>query len=97
MKGQGFDKGEEIRCPRCKENVLYRYGMTASGKRRYLCLSCNRQFTLESTLRLAQIRPNCPACGNAMHVYKSGGDVVRYRCSRYPGCATYLKLKLEDA
>lgn len=32
-----------------------------------------------------------------MHVYKSGGDVVRYRCSRYPGCATYLKLKLEDA
>lgn len=96
MKGQRVDAGRQIRCPRCNEDAFYKYGMTAGNKQRYRCLSCGRQFTLESMRVPLKNRPACPACGSSMHVYKTESHSLRYRCSCYPECATYVNIKLED-
>ena len=94
MEREIAETGQKIRCPRCKETALYRYGRTAGNRQRYLCLSCRRQFTPESS-RSSEQRPECPVCRNTMHIYKTEKLAVRYRCSRYPECATYIK-KSED-
>jgi DNA-directed RNA polymerase subunit RPC12/RpoP len=95
MKGQTLENGQDIRCPRCDGNVLYRYGTTVRNRRRYLCLACNRQFTLGSTRTEEGDRPVCPSCRNTMHIYKRESNSMRYRCSRYPECDTYVKIKTE--
>ena len=84
-----------IRCPGCGSDAFNRYGRVRYGKQRYSCLSCGRQF-LESGARVPmKDRPQCPACGKHMHVYARNGDVVRFRCSNYPDCKTFLKREQE--
>jgi transposase-like protein len=80
-------------CPKCLLDTVYRYGKTKGGMQRYLCLSCGRQFTENSVKHEPHERPLCPACGRAMHVYKKEKGFMRYRCSNYPKCRTYLKMK----
>ncbi|RJR46781.1 MAG: Insertion element protein [Desulfobacteraceae bacterium] len=82
----------EIRCPRCNSDAYYKYGKTAKGEDRYLCLSCNRQFTKDSSKPEISERPCCPKCGCRMHVFMRHGGTVRYRCSRYPACRSFLKI-----
>lgn len=83
-------------CPRCRSDAIYRYGKTANGKRRYLCQVCHRQFSLKRTGQLGeQERPACPACGKPMHVYMRCGATIRFRCSDYPTCRTFLKMERE--
>jgi DNA-directed RNA polymerase subunit RPC12/RpoP len=83
------------RCPACNSDVLYRYGRTASGKKRYLCLICNRQF-VENPLRdQVRNRPVCPKCGSPMHIYMREQAHIRFRCANYPECRTFYKLPRE--
>ena len=85
-----------VYCPRCQADAIYRYGKTATGKKRYLCQVCRRQFSLKRSDRLGvPERPACPACGKPMHVYMRHGGAIRFRCSEYPACRTFLKMERE--
>jgi hypothetical protein len=87
---------EGVYCPRCRSEAIYRYGKTVNGKKRFLCQVCRRQFSLKRPDRLGdQERPACPACGKPMHVYMRQCSTVRFRCSDYPSCRTFLKMKRE--
>jgi ssDNA-binding Zn-finger/Zn-ribbon topoisomerase 1 len=80
-------------CPRCRADAIYRYGKTGTGKKRYLCQVCRRQFSLKRSDRLGALeRPACPTCGKPMHVYMRHGGMLRFRCSDYPSCRTFLKI-----
>jgi DNA-directed RNA polymerase subunit RPC12/RpoP len=81
-----------IHCPKCQSDALNRYGKTANGKKRYLCLVCGRQFITNPVRKTPQERPPCPKCGKPMHCYKREPDLIRFRCSDYPNCRTYVKL-----
>ncbi len=85
---------QKIRCPDCHSDAYYKYGKTQNGERRYQCLICGRQFTLNSTATIKD-RPLCPKCGNKMHVYMRSADKTRFRCSEYPDCKTYETISLE--
>jgi ssDNA-binding Zn-finger/Zn-ribbon topoisomerase 1 len=36
------------------------------------------------------VRPSCPRCGKAMYVYHRSQKIIRFRCSDYPECHTYV-------
>ncbi len=90
-----LDSGE-LKCPRCDCEAIYKYGKTKTGKQRFLCIVCGRQFTLEARKRHTEERPSCPVCGKKMHLYMTKGATVRYRCSEYPSCKTFYKVKKEE-
>jgi len=84
-------------CPNCKATALNRYGRIASGKQRYLCLVCGRQFVESPGRRELPVpRPECPVCGRSMHTYIRAAGFIRFRCSCYPECKTYLRIPLEE-
>jgi len=84
-------------CPRCRSDAIYRYGKTASGRKRYLCQVCHRQFSLKRSGQLeASERPACPTCGKPMHVYMRTGGFIRFRCADYPDCRTFFKQEMES-
>jgi transposase-like protein len=83
---------EGIFCPRCQSDAIYRYGKTASGRKRFLCQVCHRQFSLKRSGHPdVSERPTCPRCGKPMHVYQRTSEGIRFRCADYPDCRTYLK------
>jgi formate dehydrogenase maturation protein FdhE len=79
-------------CPACGSTAYYRYGTTKNGKKRRLCLVCNRQYIVEGFRRDRPDRPTCPACNQKMHVYMRQVNFTRYRCRRYPQCRTFMKI-----
>jgi transposase-like protein len=83
----------KIKCPRCSADSFNRYGKTANGKQRYICLVCNRQFAADSRRVNGKTRPLCPICGKKMHVYVTEKDATRYRCSNYPECKSFVKVE----
>jgi transposase-like protein len=87
---------DEIRCPRCDSDAIYRYGKTQAGKKRFCCMVCKRQFVLGSSRREVEERPICPACGSRMHVYMREADAIRFRCAAYPRCRTFLKTPVAE-
>jgi transposase-like protein len=80
-----------LQCPRCRADAYYRYGKTASGNPRFLCKVCNRQFSIARRKLSEDARPRCPACRKSMHIYMRFGNGLRFRCSDYPRCRTFLK------
>ena len=80
-----------LQCPRCRSDAYYRYGKTASGRPRFLCKVCNRQFSIKLKAFSEEARPCCPVCSKTMHVYMRFADGIRFRCSDYPRCRTFLK------
>ncbi len=89
-------RDQGICCPECSADAYYRYGKTRQGKQKYLCLMCGRQFTPGRKREEVRERPACPACQNSMHVYKREGDGIRFRCSSYPKCRTFLTLTYQE-
>jgi len=86
----------ETRCPSCDSEALYKYGKLRSGKQRFLCLMCGKQYTRDPKKIIAQGKPICQECGKTMHLYKIEGDVIRFRCSGYPGCKTFKKFRMKE-
>lgn len=86
----------EVRCPSCDSEAVYKYGRTKSGKQRYLCILCGRQFTLGGLSTVVKHRPECPQCGSKMHLYMKKGTTARFRCSRYPKCRTFVKIDMGE-
>lgn len=83
-------------CPACGSTASYRYGRTSNGKRRRICLICNRQYVVDAPPQAAVPRPQCPECGHPMHRYRRQPGVLRYRCRNYPECKTYVKIEVEE-
>ncbi|RJR22818.1 MAG: Insertion element protein [Nitrospiraceae bacterium] len=86
----------EIQCPACSADAVYKNGRIKTGKQRYLCLMCSRQFTMGTRKPMVQGKPVCPECGKPMNVYKLEGNVIRFRCSGYPVCKTFKKYFLKE-
>ncbi|MHC1743907.1 MAG: IS1 family transposase [Syntrophobacteraceae bacterium] len=84
---------ERICCPACSADTYYRYGKTRQGKQKYLCLMCGRQFTPGRKREEIRERPACPSCQSPMHAYKRETGSIRFRCSSYPKCRTFLSIK----
>lgn len=80
-----------IRCPQCSSEAVNKYGSVGGGKQRYICLVCERQFVVNPDKMQFKNRPDCPKCGKPMHAYMKGPDYIRFRCSAYPKCRTFLK------
>ncbi|MBI4714560.1 MAG: topoisomerase DNA-binding C4 zinc finger domain-containing protein [Nitrospirae bacterium] len=89
-------EGTAIACPFCDTKAVYKYGRTSAGKQRFLCLICGRQFTPGAKKTIAGNRPTCPSCGKPMHRYKNEDDAVRFRCSHYPDCKTFIKITRKE-
>ena len=81
----------DVQCPRCHSEAVNKYGRISSGKQRYICLVCGRQFITSPQKKQFNNRPDCPGCGRPMHSYMKGPDYVRFRCSNYPRCRTFVK------
>jgi hypothetical protein len=87
---------ESLICPGCGSSAYYRYGRAKNGKQRRLCLICNRQYVIERTVVIhPSIRPQCPVCGEPMHIYMRQARATRYRCRNYPECKQYVKVENE--
>ncbi|MEA3437684.1 MAG: IS1 family transposase [Thermodesulfobacteriota bacterium] len=80
-----------LKCPRCRCDAIYSYGRIKSGKQRYLCLLCNRQFVTDRSRPIIEKRPLCPLCHGKMHVYRREKGNIRFRCADYPNCKGYTK------
>jgi transposase-like protein len=85
----------DIRCPFCNSNAFYRYGKIKTGKQRYLCIICGKQFSIGGKRKEMFKKPGCPKCGSIMYVYRREGQIIRFRCSHYPACRTFLKIKTQ--
>ncbi len=85
-----------VKCPECGSEALNKYGRITGGKQRYICLVCNRQFVGDRSRQGMKDRPLCPLCGGAMHSYGAGNGFRRFRCSKYPKCRGYMKVRMED-
>jgi len=81
-----------LHCPSCGSDVLYRNGHSWTGKQRWLCLICKRQFSQGAGRRDVRKGPACPQCRQPMYLYKKEPTVTRFRCSAYPRCRTYTSL-----
>ncbi|MCL0086043.1 hypothetical protein M1N52_02090 [Thermodesulfovibrionales bacterium] len=82
-----------IKCPTCGLDVFYKYGKSKTGRQRFLCLLCGRQFAVGAKRLGIKDRPTCPECGKSMNLYKREDIALRFRCSDYPKCKTYRKAK----
>ncbi len=91
----GDSEAKEVLCPYCAAGAVYKYGKIKSGKQRYFCILCGRQFTPDARRVIPHERPFCPVCGRMMHVYKKEFDALRFRCAGYPDCRMYVKIPLE--
>lgn len=85
-----------VNCPLCSAEAVYKYGRTKTGKQRFQCLICGRQFSDSAKKQEIQGKPICPECGKQMHLYKIEADVIRFRCSDYPKCKTFKKFKIKE-
>ena len=86
----------ETSCPSCNSEAVYRYGKAGTGKQRFLCIICGKQFTKGSKVSEVKGKPTCQECGKPMHVYKIEGDVIRFRCSGYPDCKHFRKFRMKE-
>jgi transposase-like protein len=89
-------EGFLVGCPECSNDAAYRYGRIGTGRQRYICLICGKQFTPGATRTQWKDKPNCPICGKKMYFYHKSKGYIRFRCSGYPVCRQYLKVKQKE-
>ena len=72
-------------CPRCNKSYLHKFGKDRkTGKQKYQCLSCRRQFkagdkTYGKVIKYPWL-PKCPKCSKRMEIYKWRKHFKRLRC-----------------
>ncbi|MCX7988297.1 MAG: hypothetical protein N2647_02515 [Thermodesulfovibrio sp.] len=86
---------KDIFCPHCGTDAIYKYGKTNTGKQRYMCLICKKQFT-ENSIEKIKSEVICELCGNKMYLYMKDENkgLIRFRCSQYPKCKNYITRRL---
>ncbi len=85
------EEDKYLNCPICGSDALYKYGRTKTGKQRYQCLICNKQFSFGAKKIVVKGKPICPKCGRHMNLYKLEKNFLRFRCSEYPECKFFKK------
>ena len=85
-------KTDNLICPACASEAVYKYGHINNGKQRLRCILCGRQFVLGFARHELEKRPTCPQCGFKMHLYMHDKKAIRFRCSEYPVCKSYIKI-----
>jgi len=85
-----------ISCPVCASEAIYKYGKIMTGKQRFQCLICGKQFSHSAKKQEVHGKPICPECGKKMHLYKIEGEIIRFRCSDYPICRTFKKFRIKE-
>ncbi len=85
-----------VSCPLCNLEAVYRYGKTKTGKQRFVCLMCGRQFSYGAKKQEVQGKPKCHKCGDTMHLYKIEDETIRFRCSNYPECKTFRVFRIKE-
>ncbi|NTU41747.1 MAG: Insertion element protein [Nitrospirales bacterium] len=91
-----IEEGTEIICPKCSSGAVYRYGRTKTGKQRFRCLMCDRQFSHAPGRHTVEGKPLCPICGKIMHLYRMEEGLIRFRCSGYPDCRNFRKFRINE-
>lgn len=76
-----------IKCPKCNKTHLYKYGKDPkTGKQKYQCTSCKRQFKVGDKGDGKVIKhpwlPKCPKCSHRMEIYKWRQHFKRLRCKK---------------
>lgn len=80
-------KSVHLICPKCNNNQnFYRYGKDNHGYQKYLCRSCNHQYSpVRQKARSGKIDarkyPSCPVCGKASFLHHDYDHYCNYRCS----------------
>jgi len=85
-----------VQCPACSSDVIYKYGKIKTGKQRFVCVMCGRQFVLDSGRMEIGNRPLCDKCARPMYLYRRGKGFLRFRCSGYPKCRVFKKVMVEE-
>ena len=95
MKAPSIAEEEEVKCHACDSEAVYKYGKAWTGKQRFQCLMCGKQFTLAQ--KNSRYRVNRSALNaESMHLYRIEGEVIRFRCSGYPECKTFKKFRIKE-
>lgn len=76
-----------IKCPKCNNQKLYRYGKDPDGYQKYQCRSCRYQFAPDRTSvaregagQTDRRYPSCPVCGKASFLHHEHDHYSNYRC-----------------
>lgn len=69
------------KCPHCYSTELYKYGKDKHSNQKYLCKSCKRQFTLETSRKNERNYPKCPICNRGMYLHHKYKYHVAFKCN----------------
>ena len=76
-----MSKNFNICCPECFSKSLYKYGKDKTGKQKYQCKTCHRQFTKDSSAKQKLNCPKCPICGAGTYLHHDYEHYSRFKCN----------------
>lgn len=76
-----MSKNFNICCPDCFSKNLYKYGKDKTGKQKYQCKNCQRQFTLNSSTKPKLDYPKCHICGAGTFLHHDYEHYSRFKCN----------------
>jgi len=76
-----MSKKFNICCPDCFSKNLSKYGKDKTGKQKYQCKDCHRQFTTKSSTKQNLNYPKCPVCGAGTFLHHDYEHYSRFKCN----------------
>ena len=76
-----MSKNFNIYYPNCFSKDLYKYGKNKTGKQKYRCKTCHRQFTKDSSAKQKLNFPKCPVCGAGTYLHHDYEHYSRFKCN----------------
>lgn len=76
-----MSKNFNICCPECFSKNLYKYGKDKTGKQKYQCKTCHKQFTKNSSAKQKLNYPKCPICGAGTYLHHDYEHYSRFKCN----------------
>ncbi len=70
-----------LKCPKCNNNHLYRFGKDKDGYQKYQCQKCKHQFAPDRPKTERERNyPPCPKCGRPSFLHHDHEHYSNYRC-----------------
>lgn len=83
-----------ILCPRCFSNNLYRFGKNKLGHQKYQCKQCARQFSPDSNPnKNKRPYPKCPVCNSGTYLHHDYLYYSRFKCNSKKCNHIHIQLK----
>ena len=76
-----MSKNFNICCPDCFSKDLHKYAKNRTGKQKYRCKNCLRQFTLNSNTKPKLNYPKCPICDAGTFLHHDYEHYCRFKCN----------------